>query len=305
MSKEEKDGSKVSGNVWIGFVVTFIITFLGLYSNNTISNIASEDRKLQIENNDNIARRAENNRKDQIQIEMISNREIASSNMRVQMFKTLMDRYFNEDNATDTKIAILELIGLNFQNHLYLKPLFLQLNEELLNNNKAKEKLRKVGRAINRFEINDIVGNGGTVERLKLKLNETLAYKTSYKFYFQLLDITEDYIRISTNKEDKDGFEVTFFDTPFMDNSSNSDYTYSILLSDVDLKAQKATIKLVEFPDKYLNTRNKMYTDSIITSKFQIDSGIVDKTQKDDNSTVDITEANLLWTCITKILKGE
>ncbi len=293
MSKEEKGGSKANSNALIGTMITVTIAFVGVFSNQTISDIASEDRKLQIENNKNIADRAEKNRKDQIQIKMISDREIASSNMRVQMFKTLMERYFDENgtdkNSTlDTRIAILELIGLNFQNHLYLKPLFLQLNEEL-RHDYQKEKLRKTGRAINRFEINNIVGNGGTVNHLELELYEVEPYSNSGNdFYFQLLGITQDNIRITTNIEDKDGFEVTYFDTPFMDNSSNGDFTYSILLSDIDLKAKKATIKFVKFPTDYSNTRNKLYTDSKIANITKKDNGIVDTTK--DNKTVDMTE---------------
>jgi len=253
MAREEKDKWDKASIVIKGFLATAVTVILGVlgYYNDT----------RQHENNQNLAKMAENNRIAQIQVQTMNNREIAATQMRVQMFKTLMEKYFDPNNDVATKITTLELVGLNFQNHLYLKPLFLKLNEELANDNIKKEKLRKVGKEINRFEIDNIVGNGGQIYDFELKINEIYQHKL---LHLQLLSLTNDSIHLKTREDDTNGFEVTFFDMPFMDNSTLGGYTYSILLSDVDLKEQKASVKLVEFPTHYNSTRNQLLLDAKI-----------------------------------------
>ncbi len=260
MPKEEKDGWDKASIVIKGFLATAVTVTLGILG------YSSELR--QNENNRNLAKIAEKNRIAQVQVQTMNNREIAATQMRVQMFKTLMERYFDSENNIAAKITILELVGLNFQNNLYLKPLFQKLNEELFNDSKSKEELRKIGKEMNRFEVDNILGSGGSVYRLELNTTDNITHRM---LYFHLLDITEDYIRISTNKEDVDGFKVTFFDMPFMDNSTLGEYTYSISLSNIDLKNKKVIIKLVEFPRYYHSTRNKLYLDSKIADMTKID----------------------------------
>lgn len=253
MAREEKDKWDKASIVVKGFLATAVTVILGV--------LGYYNDARQYENNQNLAKIAENNRITQIQVQTMNNREIAATQMRVQMFKTLMEKYFDPNNDVATKITTLELVGLNFQNHLYLKPLFLELNEELANNNISKEKLRKVGKEINRFEVDNIVGNGGQVYHFELKINEIYQHKM---LHLQLLSLNKDSIHLRTRDNDTNGFEVTFFDMPFMDNSTLGAYTYSILLSNVDLKAQKASVKLVEFPLQYHSTRNKLYLDAKI-----------------------------------------
>ena len=262
----------------LGVVITAMLGILG-YMNDV-----RED-----ERNSRMAEIAESNRITQVRARILNSRENAAAQMRVQMFKTLMDRYFDPSIDADTKIAVLELIGINFQNHLYLKPLFLKLNEEL-KDEKRKRKLRRVAHNINEIEINNILGNGGNVSKYDLDMAHTIKHGL---LNLRLLEIAEDRIRISPIEENTEGFVVTFFDTPLMDNSQIGSLKYSILLSKIDLKGKTAKIKLVELPPQYYNIRNKLY----------LDACLADMTKKREGQVQKEANASLL-NCITDFIEN-
>ncbi len=208
---------------------------------------------------------AEANRRAQILVQTMNHREESASQMRAQMFKTLMEHYFQEKNDEKTQIIILELIGLNFQDHIHLKPLFKRLDLQLANNVQERKALRKVSSQIKRSEINRIVGSGGESFTLDLSLNKTQIVEPYSMISLTLLEVQEDHVRISSNaKNDSDGFEVTFYDTPFMDNSRLGELTYSVLLSSVDPKNNTAKIKVVILPKHYYSSRNNLRFDAMI-----------------------------------------
>lgn len=207
---------------------------------------------------------AESNRRAQILVQTMNHRETSASQMRAQMFKTLMEHYFKEKDDEKTQIIILELIGLNFQDHIHLKPLFKRLDTKLTKNPSERKVLRKVAKHIKRSEIDKIVGSGGEVFELELVVNETNSMGPYNLINLTLLDVEENRIRITSKPDDREGFEVTYYDMPFMDNSRLGELTYSVLLSSVDIGNSKAKVKVVILPKHYYSSRNNLRFDAMI-----------------------------------------
>ena len=66
--------------------------------------------------------------------ELISEREQAESALRKDMFKSIIDTFFNpqvKSPSTDDKLLNLELLAYNFHESLNLKPIFEQIKEEI------------------------------------------------------------------------------------------------------------------------------------------------------------------------------
>lgn len=251
-------------------LVSGAIAFYGIQSNARQNKIAEANRQAQIESNSRQKKIAEANRQAQVLIQTMSHRETSASNMRAQMFKTLMEHYFKEKDDKITRIAILELIGLNFQDHIHLKPLFKRLDKQLTNNNLERENLRNVAKYLKRSEMNNIVGSGGKVFECKLEKGKTNNVGPSKLIKLTLLNVEKDYIEVSTNPEvssnpedDRGKFEVSYYDMPFMDNSRLGELTYSILLSSI-ISEKTAEVNVVILPKHYYSALNNLRFDAMI-----------------------------------------
>ena len=68
------------------------------------------------------------NREAQTLIQLVNARESATANLRAQMFKTLLETFFDPKSA-ESQIVVLELIGLNFRDSIQIKPMCFQFVE--------------------------------------------------------------------------------------------------------------------------------------------------------------------------------
>jgi len=72
----------------------------------------------------------ERNRQAQAIVELVNSREHAMVNLRSEMFNSLLDKYLTGQDF-ESKIAVLEMIGLNFRDAIQIKPLFEHLDHQL------------------------------------------------------------------------------------------------------------------------------------------------------------------------------
>ena len=239
-------------------LVTGAITFYGIWSERTQTNIA------------------EANRKAQIVVQTISNRESATADLKAKMFATLIAHYLKEDKAQQdpaTQLAILELIGLNFQDNLHFKPLFEMIDIKNKDNDEIGKRLRKISKNIARKEIAKIVGSGGSKCEIDLKLDEhkkSLDFNCDIPLDIILLDVKENHIKVAIEEKDKEGFEVSYFDMPLVDNSTLGDMTYSIILSKANVESNTAKVKLVVLPRAYYGIQNSLKTDQLISDYAEV-----------------------------------
>lgn len=124
--------------------------------------------------------RTEKEQQAQMLIQLANAREAALTNLRAQMFQALLQNYFKQANQRE-RIAILELIGLNFRDAVQIKPMFELLDTELNIPSSSKQEeitiLRKVIRKSAQSIIKDQLDQikqapDGAVCELDLKIGE-------------------------------------------------------------------------------------------------------------------------------------
>ena len=138
-TKDRWDKLDVIFKAFAGILISGAIAFYGIKSTTKQTEIA------------------ESNRRAQILVQTMNHRETSASQMRAQMFKTLMEHYFKEKDDENTQIIILELIGLNFQDHIHLKPLFKGLDTKLTKNSSERNiALMNVRLNLRRIKITNV-----------------------------------------------------------------------------------------------------------------------------------------------------
>ncbi|MCI5224339.1 MAG: hypothetical protein D3924_17140, partial [Candidatus Electrothrix sp. AR4] len=112
----------------------------------------------------------------------------------------------------------------------------------------------------------NIVGNGGKYCKQELTLHRAIPLDEDcdLPINLTLMEVNEVGIRVSISEEDKEGFHVNYYDMPLVDNTTLGDYTYSVILSDVEQEADKATVKVVILPEHFYSARHGLNFDQII-----------------------------------------
>lgn len=128
---------------FIGILVTGIITAFGFYLNSQQSMINAENSKIE-----------EQNRQARTLVELVNSRETAMVQLRSEMFKSLLDKYLTGEDL-ESKIAVLEMIGLNFRDAIQIKPLFEHLDHQIARsgNAMAGKTVAGIGTAENAVEF--------------------------------------------------------------------------------------------------------------------------------------------------------
>ena len=104
---------------FLGVVVTGIATAFGIYLNNQQSAINAQNSRIE-----------EENRQARTLVQLVNSRETAMVQLRSEMFKSLLDKYLTGEDL-NSKLAVLEMIGLNFRDAIQIKPLFEHLDQQL------------------------------------------------------------------------------------------------------------------------------------------------------------------------------
>lgn len=99
---------------------------------------------------------------------------------------------------------------------------------------------------------------------MELVINEKRHPECLAMLGLTLLEVQEDYIRISSNPHDTNGFDVSYFDMPLVDNIRLGELTYSVILSSTDKESGKAKVQIVILPEHYYSARNSLRFDEYI-----------------------------------------
>lgn len=245
-----------------------VITWYGIYSQQKETTIATLNRNQQFQI-------AEKNRKAQLIIQTMGNRENADSDMRAKMFDTLMTHYFGADASKSTsfrsRLRILELIALNFQDAFNPKPLFEELNAET-SDKEEKQDLRKVARMVIKKQTEALVGGGGQTCSVKLIRGGSPAPIDCIPILqLQLLSVDKDGVQLSVgtdmgqSDENLATFHVNYFDMPSVDNTRLNELIYAITLprpTDPDNKS--AIVQAILFPKHYYGGREQLLYDDLV-----------------------------------------
>lgn len=209
---------------------------------------------------------AEKNRRAQILVETVSSREMAAADMRARMFDTLVRHYFGNMGDDATRVAILEMLGHNFEEDLNLKPLFMRLDEQLAaKGSEQQEALQAAARSIARSQIETIVGAGGEVCRLEISVGETRSSRCIEPITVTLHGLQENGAAVKAGPTDLDEKTITYFDLPLMNYRTLGELKYALVLSGVDLHARKAILDIVRLPITHYSVENRLRVDQMIS----------------------------------------
>lgn len=273
-TKDFWDIVEVIGKSVLAIGVTGGITFYGISVNSRLADEETTRVKL-----------AEANRAAQTLIQLVNARESATSNLRAQMFKTLLETYFDHQSE-ESQIVVLELIGLNFRDAIQIKPMFERLDQQLSDDpgearRKPRELLRKAAKSIIRDQLEQIdIALEGNTCKTWLKAGQTVRLDCFDLLAIELQEVEEARIRVRTNTRDGahlpldemakgDEFHVTFFDMPMVDYTrmifGESPFLFSVVLLETDIESERAQVAVAVLPETNYSPNNAYKFDELVS----------------------------------------
>jgi hypothetical protein len=229
---------------------------------------------------------------ERVYTELMSNRELAESGLRKDMFQSIIQTFLRTDNSSlEAKMLNLEMLAYNFHESLNLKPLFSHM-ERLVTGSTGAEKtgymnrLNQVAREITNRQmvLLEQVGKkfGRTVDfgklhksqgGLELEPQKLVLDKTEREFMLSVLDYNPERreltmeLGVRTPMESSNvqvrTFHVGYYDFPMIDNTRLSgDQRAAVVLNQAN--DDGADLTIVYFPGSYASLREKVSYDEVI-----------------------------------------
>ena len=225
----------------------------------------------------------EKNRETQLYVQIMTQREQSDSTLRSQMFNALIGSYFGPDILKDPEkqMMYLHLLSLNFQEFFDARPLFEDLNRRV--NPEQKTRLLAIAKDAADRQVNLLTKPDNEPTELQLCVESTgdcknmqtfslKGKKGVYPFVVRLQEVTPSEIRVRVSSAGENfnfktiEFTVSYFDTPFMNNTKLMDGSrFSFVLENADAERKIASIEVVAFPEEYMNLRDRPYFDEMLS----------------------------------------
>jgi hypothetical protein len=206
------------------------------------------------------AQRAQKTQTYQAAVQTLSNREAVAADLKAKMFDTLMGHYFT--GSASRKVAVLELMAMNFNEQFQLRPLFDALDSEL-NTPHDKAELRRVARNLADREVSAILASGGQVCNVVLTMDKAVMSPCA-PVSITLQQMHDDRIVVGTSSPDAPVYEITYFDTPLTDHSTIGDLTYSLILKTAKEGDQSANVKMTVYPRYSYSLQSRLQLDQLM-----------------------------------------
>jgi hypothetical protein len=257
--KDNWDKFEIIAKGFLAIFVPVAITLYGIRSGQIQERQSEANRNIQ-------EKQSEATRSTQILMQLLTNREATGTQVKANMFTTLMQYYFTEKDEM-AKITTLELISLNFSDQFQLRPLFEKLDAKLTPGTETKRELRRVVQGTISRQIDKITSTGGSACEFTINKNTWQQASCAPPISLMLLRVQGESIWVKdsqTPADDNKGFNVDYFDTPFTDNTKKGELVYSLILLAIDEKSEWARVKLVVFPSHYYSGENKLELDQLM-----------------------------------------
>ncbi len=225
----------------------------------------------------------EKNRETQLYVQIMTQREQSDSTLRSQMFNALIGSYFGKEILRDPEkqMMYLHLLTLNFQEFFDARPLFEDLDKRV--NPEQRTRLLAIARDAADRQVNMLTKPDNETITLRFCVEETedcpkmqaftlKGKNASYPFSVRLQDVKPSEIRVRVSSADESfnfktiEFTMSYFDTPFMNNTKLVDGSrFSFVLRNADPARKLATLEVVVFPSEYMNLRDRPYFDEMLS----------------------------------------
>ncbi|MGE5237060.1 MAG: hypothetical protein ACM3O7_11990 [Acidobacteriota bacterium] len=227
--------------------------------------------------------------------ELISKREEADSALRKDMFMSIIQSFLNPaSTSVDDRIVKLELLAYNFHDSLNLKPLFVQLENDIAKSasptrREQMDRLETIAREVVRKEMVVLEGVGASADRTvdfddvakapgglelepaRLKLNQI---ERDFAVVVKKIDVSQKEMQVRLQVRtprgqsgdvdtDEAEFWIGTFDFPMIDHTRLShDQRCAIIIR--NFGRSSARIALVDFPGSYASLKEKPYIQEMI-----------------------------------------
>jgi hypothetical protein len=233
----------------------------------------------------------EENRKNQLYIEIVSKRESADSDLRARMFENLIKNFYGDSGQKKShkeNLIMLRLLALNFHESFDLKPIFEGIDDDLTREEKTQ--LREIAREIRGKQeamlshvkegmiFDDIVLYEGSENGIMLPPLDKPSYK-KHRLGIELVRMQNDDYAILHVMDTPEGninvgnvvditFKLSPYDMPFIDNTKLFDsarfaMTLKEFVKDENGK-QAVKMKIIFFPENYMSSRDRPYLDEML-----------------------------------------
>jgi hypothetical protein len=238
--------------------------------------------------------------------ELMSKREEAESALRKDMFTSIIDTFLKpQAPSLDVRVLNLELLAYNFHESLNLKPLFVNIDQQISQSTDSRkkefrERLNRVAREITRKQMVVLEGAGSKFERkfklanvptskkgLPVELDEAVLsledIQREFRVYIMSVnpDTQELHLRLEVITPEQSAsafatnsveFWVGFYDFPMIDHTRLShDQRVAITLS--NFEDGYANITVVYFPGAYAGLKEKPYYQEVVKELLKTTEG--------------------------------
>ena len=238
--------------------------------------------------------------------ELMSKREEAESALRKDMFTSIIDTFLKPQvPSLDVRVLNLELLAYNFHESLNLKPLFVNIDQQISQSidsrkKEFRERLNRVAREITRKQMVVLEGAGSKFERkfklanvptskkgLPVELDEAVLSLEDIQREFRVYimgvnqDTQELHLRLEVITPEQPAspfatnsveFWVSFYDFPMIDHTRLShDQRVAITLS--NFEDGYANITVVYFPGAYAGLKEKPYYQEVVKELLKTTEG--------------------------------
>jgi hypothetical protein len=229
---------------------------------------------------------------ERVYTELMSNRELAESGLRKDMFQSIIQTFLRTDNTSlEAKMLNLEMLAYNFHESLNLKPLFAHMERQVSGSTAAENtrymgRLSQVAREITNRQMVLLEQVGKKFSRtvdfsklrespggLELEPEKLVLGNTERELMLSVLEYNPEKrelkVELGVRTPQKSSnvqvraFHVGYYDFPMIDNTRLSDdERAAVVLNQTNDDAADLTI--VYFPGSYASLREKVSYDEVI-----------------------------------------
>jgi hypothetical protein len=262
-----------------GFVTAAVVAMLGIVGSSYLNEKQKIDTNVRL------------------YTELMSKREDAESALRKDMFTSIIDTFLKPQSPSlDVRVLNLELLAYNFHESLNLKPLFLNIAQQIGQSTDSRreeyrDRLSRVAREITRKQMVILEGAGKKFDSkfslanvptskkgMPLELEETLlsleGIQREFRIYVMEVnpEIQELRIRLEVMTPEQTAsqfarnnveFWVGFYDFPMIDHTRLS-HDQRVALTLNNFEKGYANITLVYFPGAYAGLKEKPYYQEVV-----------------------------------------
>jgi hypothetical protein len=259
-----------------GFVTAAVVAVLGIVGSSYLSQKQALDTNVRL------------------YTELMSKREESESALRKDMFASIIDTFLKPQvQSLDTRVLNLELLAYNFHESLNLKPLFVNIEQQIKDTKDPKKqdfrnRLSRVAREITRKQMVVLEAAGQKVDTkfpladvptypggAPLELEETVltldGVKREFRFFVMELDPVGEALRLRMEVVPQEPpflinnatFWVGFYDFPMIDHTRLShDQRVAVTLNSLD--EGYANLTVVYFPGSFASLKEKPYYQEVV-----------------------------------------